>query len=85
MNIGAERLAAVLTKFAKQGKEVNIWRQFGEMLASSPPYSCTNQISLSLDIAGKPSVALWFRGTDLSVLAVTGYMTMDVVGTTAFG
>ncbi|KAK9909472.1 hypothetical protein WJX75_002811 [Coccomyxa subellipsoidea] len=42
MNIGAERLAAVLTKFAKQGKEVNIWRQFG-------------------------------------------YMTMDVVGTTAFG
>ncbi|EIE24557.1 cytochrome P450 [Coccomyxa subellipsoidea C-169] len=42
MNIGAERLAATLAKFAKQGKEVNIWRQFG-------------------------------------------YMTMDVVGTTAFG
>ena len=30
MNIGAERLAATLAKFAKQGKEVNIWRQFGD-------------------------------------------------------
>ncbi|BDA42788.1 Cytochrome P450 3A24 [Coccomyxa sp. Obi] len=42
MNIGAERLAITLAKFAKEGKEVNIWRQFG-------------------------------------------YMTMDVVGTAAFG
>ncbi|CAL8467564.1 g7102 [Coccomyxa elongata] len=42
MNIGAERLALTLAKFAKEGKEVNIWRQFG-------------------------------------------YMTMDVVGTAAFG
>lgn len=30
MNIGAERLALTLAKFAKEGKEVNIWRQFGE-------------------------------------------------------
>ena len=29
MNIGAERLNSILAKSAKEGRELNIWRQFG--------------------------------------------------------
>lgn len=32
MNIGADRMAAILTKKAKEQQELNIWRQFGGFL-----------------------------------------------------
>ena len=31
MNVGVDRLGAILAKNAKEGKELNIWRQFGHM------------------------------------------------------
>lgn len=31
MNVGADRLAAILSKHAQEGRELNIWRQFGHM------------------------------------------------------
>lgn len=32
MNIGADRMAAILAKKAKEQQELNIWRQFGGFL-----------------------------------------------------
>ncbi|CAL5219444.1 g1276 [Coccomyxa viridis] len=31
MNVGADRLAAILSRAANEGRELNIWRQFGHM------------------------------------------------------
>ena len=31
MNVGADRLAAILGRAAQEGRELNIWRQFGHM------------------------------------------------------
>ena len=31
MNVGADRLAAILSRAAQEGRELNIWRQFGHM------------------------------------------------------
>ncbi len=33
MNVGAERLGAILAEAAKDGRELNIWRQFGERIS----------------------------------------------------
>ena len=31
MNVGADRLAVILSRAAQEGRELNIWRQFGHM------------------------------------------------------
>jgi hypothetical protein len=36
MNVGADRLAAILAKNAKENRELNIWRQFGAQRPHAP-------------------------------------------------
>ena len=38
MNTGADRMALILTKKAKEQQELNIWRQFGRRFTSQNGY-----------------------------------------------
>ncbi len=43
MNVGADRLAAILSRAANEGRELNIWRQFGHMtmdVVGSAAFGC---------------------------------------------
>lgn len=57
MNIGAERLAMTLAKFAKEGKEVNIWRQFGGSPASDGNFLSRHEGSRVADTHSKRHIA----------------------------
>ena len=40
MNVGADRLAAILDRNAREGRELNIWRQFGTWLLACTLGTC---------------------------------------------
>jgi hypothetical protein len=94
--VGAERLCSILSQHAKEGRELNIWRQFGEAPAPCMHLFLTAR---SLCPSSIKSVHCSWTQTDrvcvhrLSLLAAhgrcllsaAGHMTMDVVGSAAFG
>ena len=50
MNVGADRLAAILSRAAQEGRELNIWRQFGHMtmdVVGSAAFGSARSTSLS--------------------------------------
>lgn len=45
MNVGADRLASILSKAAQENRELNIWRQFGHMtmdVVGSAAFGCAS-------------------------------------------
>ena len=53
MNVGADRLAAILSRAAQEGRELNIWRQFGHMtmdVVGSAAFGSARSYSLSTGV-----------------------------------
>lgn len=60
MNVGADRLATILSRAAHEGRELNIWRQFGHMtmdVVGSAAFGCASS-SLDSFAPGLPHVKL---------------------------
>ena len=87
MNIGAERLASILAKSAKEGRELNIWRQFGalQQLSEPPvPERTCGCIRPAIEVISHACTITW-RHIEACMRLIPGHMTMDVVGSAAFG